>query len=169
VICVEDDSRAAGIMVNSSPCFTRFAEGMRVEITGRMATTSGQRLIDAVTIRLISGPGGTLADDRPLKPVGTAGKSVVGVGQDNTGLLATVWGEVTYKAGDNSYFCVDDGSGRDDGLGHAGVPVVVSDLVTPITPLPTTGYHNVTGVIGKKDLGGGLVAVVRPRIAADIR
>ncbi len=172
IIYVEDASRAAGIAVKSSPYLARVAEGQRVEVTGTMATVETQRFINATGIRLVSGVDGAIADDTPLGPLGTAGKSVFGDGLDNTGLLVKVWGKVTYKDPNDAYFCVDDGSGKSDGAGHSGVPVVVSDLITPIYPLPDPSanpYVSVTGVVAKKDLGGGAVAVVRPRVSDDIK
>jgi len=75
---------------------------------------------------------------------------------------------VTFRAADSSYFCVDDGSGKSDGLGHAGIPVVVSDLVTPLASVPSSGYALVTGLVGSRNLGGGVVPVVRPRGDGDI-
>lgn len=161
VIYIEDESRAAGIKVNSSPSLTAVAEGDRVDVTGRLVTIAGERAIQATSITATSGS--------PLKGLGMAAKSVAGVGLDNTGLLATVWGKVTYAEPYGSYFCIDDGSGKTDGAGNAGVPVVLTDLVTPISPLPAVNaYVAVTGIIGKDNLGGGTVPVIKPRASTDI-
>lgn len=167
MIYVEEETRASGVAVQSSPMLTQVAEGQRVEVTGTLDKSGAQPVINALSIKLVAGAGGAFADDTPLRPVGTPNKSAVGVvGLDNTGLLATIWGEVT--AVNSDYFCVDDGSGRDDGMGHAGVAVLISDQVMALAT-PTATYVAVTGVLGKKDLGGGVVAVIRPRVQADIR
>ena len=167
VIYVEEETRAAGVAVQSSPMLTQVAEGQRIEVTGTLDKSGPQPIVRALSVKLVGGSGGAFADETPLKPLGTPNKSAAGeVGLDNTGLLVTIWGKVT--AVDGSYFCVDDGSGRTDGMGHAGIPVLISEQVTPITT-PTESYVAVTGVLGKKDLGGGAVTVIRPRAQADIR
>jgi hypothetical protein len=167
MIYIEEETRASGVAVQSSPMLTQVVEGQRVEVMGTLIKSGAQPVINAFSIKLAGGGGGAFASETPLKPVGTPNKSAVGdVGLDNTGLLATIWGKVT--AVDSNYFCVDDGSGRDDGMGHDGIPVLISEQVTPLTT-PTETYVAVTGVLGKKDLGGGVVAVVRPRVQADIR
>lgn len=160
VIYVEDESRAAGIRV-VAPASPTVAEGDRVSIEGTVATTAaGEREIRATTMTVIS-------SGSPLGTLGTQGKSALGSGL--SGLLVKVWGNVTYKAPDNSYFCVDDGSGLTDGQGHAGIPVVLSDLVSGIDPLPALeAYVAVTGVAGADNLGGGAVPAIRARAAADI-
>lgn len=172
MIYVEDETRSAGIAVKSSASLLQVIEGQRVEITGVLDKSGAQPVINALKMRLAAGPSGTIASTVPLRALGVTGKSVSGVGLDNAGLFAKVWGKVTFVAPDNSYFCVDDGSGKTDGSGHAGVPVVVSELVNPITALPDASaepFVVVTGVLGKKDLGNGVVAVIRPRGAADIQ
>jgi len=167
VIYVEDESRAAGIKVQSSEYVLRVAEGQRVQVTGKMATSGGQRQIVASGISLPAS-----ASNTPLKPLGTNNKSA---GLNNIGLLVTLWGKVTFAAADGSYFCINDGSGKTDGLGHKGVPVVLSDLVqsirdTILVPDPSWNlYYAATGVLGKYDCGGGAVTVIRPRSAADLR
>ncbi len=86
------------------------------------------------------------------------------------GVLVKVWGLVTYISPDSSYFCINDGSGASDGLGHTGVPVVVSQLATP-TQLPAVGsFVAVTGVVGSKQLATGVIGpVVRLRKASDLQ
>ncbi len=160
VIYVEDESRAAGIRVHAPSANALL--GDRVSVEGTMATTAaGERMIEATQVTFIS------AGDA-LTPLGTAGKAISGDGLDNSGLLVKIWGNVTFKADDNSYFCVDDGSGKSDGLGHAGIPVIVSDLTSGLGTIPSSGYALVTGVAGAKDLGGGVVPVVRVRGSDDI-
>lgn len=167
VIYVEEEARTAGVAVQSSPMLTQVTEGQRIEVTGTLDKSGPQPIIRALNVKLVGGSGGGFADETPLKPLGTPNKSAAGeVGLDNTGMLVTIWGKVT--AVDSSYFCVDDGSGRTDGMGHAGIPVLISEQTTPITT-PTESYVAVTGVLGKKDLGGGAVTVIRPRAQTDIR
>lgn len=158
VIYVEDESRAAGIRV-IVPVWVNVAEGERVSVEGTMTTTAaGERAIEATAVTSISA-------GSPLGALGMPGSSVPG----NAGLLVKTWGNVTYKAGDSSYFCVDDGSGGSDGLGNVGVPVSLSELVGGLGSLPDVGdYVSATGVVSVEDLGGGAVAVVRPRVASDV-
>lgn len=160
VIYVEDESRAAGIRVHAPS--TVVSLGDRVSVEGAMSTNSeGERLIEATKITVLSA-------GSALLPLGTTGRSVSGDGLDDSGILVKIWGNVTFRAADSSYFCVDDGSGKSDGLGHAGIPVVVSDLVTPLASVPSSGYALVTGLVGSRNLGGGVVPVVRPRGDGDI-
>lgn len=164
VIYVEDESRAAGIRVHSSPDLPMVSEGDRVQITGKLTTILGERAIQAASITPSSG--------EALEAVGMVGKAVSGEGLNSCGLLAKIWGKVTYIDESGTYFCIDDGSGVNDGLGNAGVPVDVSDMATPIViaqQLEVGDYVSVTGVLGKSDLGGGSVSVIRPRAEADIR
>jgi len=161
VIYVEDESRAAGIRVHA-PASPAVVLGDRVSVEGTMTTTSaGERMIEATAVTFIS-------SGSAIGPLGTIGRAVGGNSLDDTGLLVKIWGNVTFKAPDDSYFCVDDGSGKSDGLGHAGIPVVASDLVSGLGTVPSSGYALVTGVVGAKDLGGGAVPVVRVRGDDDI-
>jgi hypothetical protein len=166
VMYVEVESQAGGVKVMSMDPLPTIQPGDRVSVSGTLVLIDGQKTVLGTVS--YQGPGD------PVKPLGAPGKSLSGAGLDSAGLLATTWGRVTFKAADGSYFCIDDGSGKTDGLGNKGIPVVVSDMVNPISTLPNPNanpapYVIVTGLVGKKDLGGGSVAVINPRSATDIK
>lgn len=165
IIYVEDASRAKAIAVQSSQLLTQVSEGQVVRITGKLDKTGVQPVLKATTISLVGGSDGAFAQDTPLAPVATTSKSIAGVGLDATALLFKFYGKVTPV--NDEYFCIDDGSGATDGMGNAGVPVLINEQLTPLTP-PTGNQATVTGVVAKKDLGGGVVSVIIPRSQDDI-
>ena len=57
-----------------------------------------------------------------------------GIGLYNIGMLARIAGSVTYSNTQDpqtQYFVLDDGSGLDDGDGHAGIKVVCGTATPP--------------------------------------
>ena len=166
MIYIEDANRVMGVAVKSSQALIQVREGQVVAISGVLDKSGAQPVLNAVTLRLVGGTVDQFASETPLAPLATTNKAVSGVGLDNAGLLVKVYGVV--RAVNSDYFCIDDGSGKNDGQGNAGVPVLISEQVNPLTT-PTGSYATVVGVVGKKDLGGGVVAVVRPRAQADIK
>jgi hypothetical protein len=135
---VEEESRATGIGV-FLPAGVTVDEGDRIALQGVMETHHGERFLNASYVWPID-------STTPLGPLGMTNKAVRGAGAPNTGLLVKVWGKVTFKADDGYYFCVDDGSGRTDGQGHAGIPVVTAAAASPVTLPALDAYVTVTGV-----------------------
>lgn len=162
---VEDASRAAGVKVAAAPGFPNLTAGQRLSLRGEIgADASGEPLIVGSAVLGVT-------DGDELGPLGMPGKSVGGTGLTSLGLLVRIWGMVTHVAAGGGYFCLDDGSGKSDGLGHSGVPVVLSDLVesVPSGSIPSVGsFRSVTGIVGLADLGGGAVPVVRIRGVSDL-
>lgn len=128
---MEDEDRVCGIRVNEPGFVT--APGVVLTVTGTITTNpDGERCIEAMKIVTSSSAtvkpvgmtnlalGGGAWQYNPSTYAGQRGVSG-GVGANNIGLLARIFGEVTYKGTDHFY--VDDGSGVSDGSGHVGVRV----------------------------------------------
>lgn len=163
IIYVEDATRAAGIRVQLPQDAVPVDAGSRVKIDGNVVTQSGMKTIIASNIEYLDG-----GDE--LAPIGMIGKSVSNESTATIGLLIKTWGRVRILPGVVSYFCLDDGSGRSDGNGNAGVPIAISQTVGGVGTLPANGaYISVVGVVGMADLGGGLVPVVLPRGSTDLQ
>jgi hypothetical protein len=130
--------------------------GALVVVSGRLATTRGEREIVASSVS-ISGTG-------PVpKPVGCSnrnaggGSTAAGAGLENVGLLARLWGRVV-EAGEG-YLTLDDGSGR---------PI----KALTYAPISQNDYALLTGVLGiEQDAAPGSPAnvVLRVRDGFDVQ
>jgi hypothetical protein len=122
---IEEEDRSSGIRVQSS---TDVDSGNRVTLTGLLATSGGERRLQAVEIASVTA--GT-----PLDPLVMGNRALGGtglnaytpgvagaIGPNNVGLLVTVYGRVTGIADD--HFFIDDGAGlRESGSQTPGVRV----------------------------------------------
>lgn len=174
-IYVEDANRTSGIAV--LPASTAFPGDLVLALGTVDTTTDGERVIkDAVVAPLQSGQ--TLPKAFGLNSLwlggghfgqqgGVLDKIQTGDyarGLSNIGLLCHTCGAVSYVDGGGAYFYLNDGSGIDDGSGHAGVRVESSSL-----PLPAVGaYVDVVGVSSMMGLGGRSVRLLRPRSVSDL-
>lgn len=152
-VYVEDPDRQSGIRVATTQ--TGFAVGDIVDISGAMGT---RILSTRPAERQISGATLTKTGfTNPLRPlamtcmtVGGSADGLVpgvqgGLGLNNMGLLVTIFGKVTYKAG--SYIYVDDGS-RVANLYGISTPVTGVMVRLPSTPSVNVGdMVSVTGVV----------------------
>jgi len=124
---VETHDRAVGIAVlGSGP-----TRGVDVDFLGAVESTGdGERvirLIHLVDVMQATPPGTLHVATRAL-----GGGTALGLqpacsgsfGPNNIGLDATICGRVTAVATDHSWITVDDGAGRDSGMGSLGVKVV---------------------------------------------
>lgn len=172
---VEDEDRSGGIRVYSSTPTVKLGDA--VDVTGTITTSNGERLISNpnITIKTASYPvplphcmltrevgGSALNDNTP----GVTG----GVGTHNTGLLIQIWGRVTAVEADTKTFYIDDGCGITDVQGHVGLPVTCGGLAVGNTiamPSPNS-FVKVIGISARKQSGGKIIPVLRPRSQADI-
>ncbi len=129
---IEAQDRSCGIRVEKSSHGR--SPGQGVDVSGIVKTNSdGERYIEAST--LSPAGGGTI---RALEMVGRSigggaggGQPGVigGIGLNNIGLLISTAGKVTHS--ESGFFYVDDGSGRLDNSGFAGVKVLPCGLSVP--------------------------------------
>lgn len=174
---IEDTSRASGIRLKTSQTLS---EGLLVTVAGVLETAADtstfptdpikERQVNAVEI-LAAGQ-----TDVPLPlgiRTGLAGGQTEGsqfgvdqgIGLNNVGLLATVWGRVTEVSA--MWFRLDDGSGyQPAGQTYPGIKVAAEQAVMPV--LWNVGdYVKATGVIGTElsslDGQGVVVPVLRMR------
>ncbi|MHB9038203.1 MAG: carboxypeptidase regulatory-like domain-containing protein [Armatimonadota bacterium] len=158
---IEDADRSAGIKVIPLAGLPAVGLGDRITLTGMMATdVNGERYINAYTI--------TKSTGQQVGPVGVTNKSAVGEsGLSISGLLARIWGDVTFVQ-PGQYAYVDDGSGMLDNSGHQGIRVILSGLASPVTKNVTGHYVAVTGLIGRASVGATDAPAIRPRGDSDI-
>lgn len=117
---VEDANRASGIRVISGNSVSR---GDAVRVMGTLATVGGERQINAYLVE----PAGSGS----VAPLGTTGRSLgQASGLPNTGLLVTIWGNVTGLSEDSTTCYVDDGSGKTTD-GFAGIRVILAGTIIP--------------------------------------
>jgi hypothetical protein len=169
---IEDEDRSSGIKVYGSP--TTVSAGDGVDVFGTLSSQYSERAIlnpsvyprtatytvDPLGMISRSVGGGSLNANTP----GITG----GIGTHNTGLLVTIWGEVTFVNDLSGYFYVDDGYGRLDGTGYTGVRVDCSQRISGLS-LPDQYTHVVvTGVCSRKKTGTTYFPIVRPRTQDDI-
>ncbi len=93
-----------------------------------------------------------------------------GVGLNNIGLLIRTWGTVTFVDEGNSFFYIDDGTGRTDGSGYVGVRVTYSDLApgNSITPPAEESFVTVTCICSTVLINDKVQPNLRPRRQDDI-
>jgi hypothetical protein len=163
----EDEDRIQGIKIQSTQTV---AAGSRVSVTGTLTTdpNTGERYLAN------AGFTGSTGDTEP-KPLEMQLKSLGGaafgslvpavpgsVGPHNTGLLVTVCGKVTQKAGDSSYVFLNDGS-----LPDPGVKIDTSRI--PSGSVPSVGQVVSVQGISTLWLNGSVVSpLVCARRASDI-
>ncbi len=167
---IQDESRAAGFRVTG---MAGPSPGDRVRVTGTLRTLNSERILAATTVEVI----GTGAAARPLlmggrdAGGGALGESTPGVegmtGLHNFGLLAGIWGRVTH-ASPPSFLYVDDGSGRRDGSGFAGIRVDISAVPGLQTP-PVGALVRVEGICMPHPVAGRVQGKMKIRTESDIR
>jgi len=166
---IEDSGRMGGIRIATSQ---PVRVGDCVDVTGSITTVSGERVIESPSVTVYPGPFTVPG------PLGMANRLVGGDPDagvrapvvDTTGLLVRVWGRVTAVDPAGGAFALDDGHSPQSPLGTPGLLVSLSGLAEGNTiPLPGVGeLIHVTGISSRVTLEG-IVPVVRPREAADIR
>lgn len=173
-IYIEDASRSTGIGIATSAAASL---GSRVQAQGNMATSDGERILSGSTLNAIeiglpipeamgfnsrSLGGGSHGLQAAVLDDSSTNKYASGA--NNIGLLARVWGRVTYVDSGGTYFYMDDGSGIVDGSGHTGVRVASAGL-----PEATAGtYVVIRGISSTTVIGGKVVRLIRPRSASDL-
>ncbi|MEN6371355.1 MAG: hypothetical protein ABFD64_05005 [Armatimonadota bacterium] len=169
---VESTDRSMGIRVDKPG--HGILPNTKVTVYGTLATRQGERTINAAIIT----PNGTGSVD----PVGMTNKEIGGGGWaydpalrtgqmgitgadglNNTGLLITAWGKVTYA--ENGMFYIDDGSGIKDGSGHTGVKVYGN---VPTAEDPVGKSVKIIGTSSCETQGTNLIRVIRPRDATAV-
>ncbi|MCL5104847.1 MAG: S8 family serine peptidase [Armatimonadetes bacterium] len=164
---IEQADRSSGIMLPFATKPSGFVEGDRVNVMGTLMTISGERAIqNAALTKIVSGT--------PVKPIGMSTKSVGGtrivyksgitngIGTNNIGLLATVFGRVTATGW--TYMYIDDGANLHDGSGLTGLKIITGNFTKP-----STGRVRVTGIISVEQPASGVsIPVIRVRRQSDI-
>lgn len=148
---MQAENRSAGILVATN---VTVRQGDVAAVCGTLATTGGERRIDASNVEIVSS-GTTLPS-----PLGIPQASLV-TGVDSAGLLVSVWGRVT-SAG-SGYIQIDDGSGLTGSDGSAGIRVygdVPSNLVGK--------FVSVTGIPGTAVQSGTPIVIIRIRSMDDV-
>lgn len=159
---VEAPDRASGIKVLPCPFTPVLTVGESVTFTGVIDTdANGERV---VTLSALTSQAG----GNPVGELGMTNRSVWADLPDSAGLLVKIWGRVTYRAGDGSYFYVDDGSGITDATGACGIRVALSDLIAGASAPAEDEYVTISGLVGLVRVGAVTIKVVRPRSQADI-
>lgn len=160
---IEDEDRTSGIKVVPGVAVPAVTPGERITLEGEMSTdANGERVINISSIS-------SQAAGSEVTALGTANRSVSGIGASVSGLLVKMWGRVTFVAGDDSYIYMDDGSEINDGSGHTGVRVILSGLTNPVTKvLSVDQYVIITGLVGLARDGATTIPAIRPRGDADI-
>lgn len=167
--------RSAGIKVYGSNINAR--AGDVVSISGKIQTSSGERIITYPTLTVLA-TGGlppkpmfiTCRDVGGESPNAFTPGTYQGVGLYNVGLLATIAGKVTYSDAASKLFYVDDGSGRGGSLGDLGIKVSCSGLTPGNTiEIPNTNsFVIVSGVMATQMSSGQVFPVIRPRSSVDV-
>ena len=174
IFYIQDEDCSSGIRVLGSPITV--SEGDGVDVSGTISSQDTERVIINPSVHPRAAlytvsplgmitrnvGGGALNDNTP----GVTG----GSGLHNTGLLVSIWGEVTWVDQEFGFFYVDDGSATQDGSGHAGVRVdcAVSSTLT-VDDLPSTDQHVVvTGISSRVSLDENCVPIICPRKQEDI-
>lgn len=170
---IQDEGRTSGVLVSSA---TVVQLGDAVRVSGTMATTAGERLVNALSVETLQagGPpepvlvtnaslcGGTVGLQEAVLDSAVTGECASGLG--NVGLLVASTGLVTYVDPGGGFFYIDDGSALDDGSGHSGVRVSCTGLVVPNAGV----YARVAGNAGVCLVNSRVVRLLRPRSQSDI-
>ncbi len=158
---VEDTDRTSGIRIVPAEGADAVNIGDRANFSGVMSTVAatGERFVDQAFVQ-------NKVVGTPVRPLGTANRSVVEQGMSLSGLLTTVWGKVTYKDPTRAFMYVDDGSNADDGSGYVGLKVILdetSDAVVSVAAAPNE-YAAVTGIVQPASLAGAFkIRAIRVR------
>jgi len=175
VVYVEEPDRVWGTAISGA--VGSVLEGDVISVLGPMTTSGGERRIAASELAIegqgqtVPGPLGMRCSDVGGGPVGLYTQSVSGgLGPNNLGLLVRCAGRVTGVSQDNSFFYLDDGSGRTDESGLRGIRVTLTGLRagTVIVPPAQGADVAVTGVASIRSSPSGLQPVLRPRRQSDI-
>lgn len=171
LIYIEEPDRSSGIQVFiSGQSLPDLTEGRVVTVSGAINTYpnsgnyAGERAIASPTITI-------KGEQTPLLPVAMLGRSLVGQplglqkgietasGPNNMGLLAKLWGYLTYVDSAAKYLRVDDVSGR---------PFKVE--ASKLTTYPYIGdLVSLTGIVSSIGLSGtNIVPILRLRQQADV-
>lgn len=146
---VEDADRASAIKVVGSAQVSR---GDAVRVMGVLATISGEKQVTAFAVEQV-GSG-------DVAPLGTVGRSLgQAQGISTTGMLMTIWGQVTHVTPDGIACYIDDGSGRTTD-GFAGTRVILAGATVPALG----DYVSCTGI--SRMIGG--VPVLQQRDEGDL-
>lgn len=174
LVYVEEPDRAWGIGVTGA---AGVSEGDVISVLGPMATVAGERRVLASEVNVLA-HGGQVPAPLAMRArnlgggaFGTHTPGVVGgTGCNNVGLLVRLTGRVTGVASDSSFFCIDDGSGRTDDSGWAGVRVTLAGLEPGVivTPPKVGEQVVITGVCSVYTGVSGLQPQVRPRRQSDV-
>lgn len=167
---IEETDRSAALKVFWPGAIAR---GRAVNVYGSLQGLTTQRVMFATVVEDLG------VSPLTVFPVGMAQRSIGGsavnentpgisggAGLYNIGMLVRVAGTVTYSNSDDPdarYFILDDGSGLDDGNGHAGIKVICG-TANP----PTSGIVRVTGIIDTETVAGRIVPVILVRDPAEI-
>lgn len=157
---IEEPDRTAGVKVVGAADPAAVVNGDRVTVTGILAGEPGKLYIQADSVARVAGT--------TLAPVGTINRSA----NTTSGLLAKVWGNVTYVDASEvpTYFYVDDGSNLADGSGNSGIRVDTSKMADPvavrtvISGLTAGDFVSVTGIVATDSNR----LTIRPRTDVDI-
>lgn len=164
-IYIEEPTRSGGVKVICGPAMPAVSVGDRITFTGSVGVDINEEPVVNAICLTSQTPGSALT------PMGITGKSFAGpVGVDPTGLLARIWGKVSFIAPDRRFVFVDDGSGLVDSVGRAGVKVELAGTADPFSTAIAPGqFLSVTGLAGMGASGSGNARVMRPRSDADIK
>ena len=152
---IEESDRFAGI--RCIPSHPELVEGLKagdiVDVSGKIATVNGECVISEAT-HVYVGP------DKPVKPVGVVGRSILRPIPDLIGLEVTLYGRVT--AVDTGWFVIDDGSKLASPRGVLGVEVRCDGVPTVGGNPVTLGMHlAATGNLCRELVGTQPVTVLR--------
>lgn len=172
-IWIEEDDRASALRVG--PISDVVNPGNKVLVTGTMATdvTTGERILNPIsvtvdpTVYTIPSPIGITNKSFMGAPRGPQPGRSDGVGLNNLGMLARVWGRVTNPAPIEGgfdtwpYFYIDDGSNLLDGTTSLGEPNVGLRVYHNYYVNPPFGaIVSVKGIISCEKIGGVLVPML---------
>lgn len=170
-IWIEESDRSAALRVG--PVDAVVSPGNKVLVSGRMASdpTTGERILSVTDITVDAG------DYTIPGPIGITNKSFLGgakgsqpgrpggLGLNNMGMLARVWGKVTsapLDPGLDGWPCIyiDDGSALLDGT-SSNQPNVGIRVYHSWYKSPAPGeYVSATGIISSEKVGGVLIPVL---------
>ncbi len=172
-IYVQRQDRGAGIRVETTAAVS---EGQLVYVAGTLQTVPGQDERSVLSSEVSPVTPETLSND-VLAPVLMAQEYLGGAafglqqgvigctGLNNIGLLAMVFGKVTFVDPGGQFFTVWDGSRVKDADGHDGVRVWAPGLTLPAVD----AFITVTGISSCTRAGETLLPLVRVRSSADIQ
>lgn len=172
---IEEQDRSSAIKAYGSGISAFVGAGILVQ--GTLGTSNGERVINAPTVTAVAAPypvpepllmqtskvsGGNLNEFTP----GVTGN----LNLNNTGLLVTVCGMVTYVNTTLKYFYVDDGCGLLDGSGQRGLMIHCGGRPVGSTlAMPTlNAVVRITGIASSRTLNTNITPALRPRNQSDI-